>query len=105
MRDPSQARGHSIFGLLVSRRITLGIAGRPDPGNRTDVDAAPVNGNIETSDTGGELHERRVEAILSYLNQHGYQMASFERLRQKLDLTLTDDEFRQLIANSRAILR
>jgi hypothetical protein len=71
----------------------------------TDVDSATVDGGIETGDTGSESLDRRVEAILAYLDQHGYQMASFERLRQKIDSALTDDEFRQLIANNRAILR
>jgi hypothetical protein len=71
----------------------------------TGVDSTTVDGGIESGDTSSDSLDRRVEAILAYLNQHGYQMASFERLRQKIDSSLTDDEFQLLIANNRATLR
>ncbi len=47
----------------------------------------------------------RVSAILGYLNQRGFQMASFERLRHVRGEELIDDDFRQRIKSNRALLR
>lgn len=46
-----------------------------------------------------------VNAILAYLNQRGYQMASFERLRRRIDESLTDHQFNEIIVNNPTIFR
>lgn len=46
-----------------------------------------------------------VEAILTYLNQRGYQMVSFERIRRRIDETLTDERLEELIKENRRIFR
>lgn len=46
-----------------------------------------------------------VKSILNYLNQRGYQMVSFERIRRRIDENLKDDQLKELIRNNRAIFR
>ena len=46
-----------------------------------------------------------VKAILAYLNQRGYQMASFERLRRRIDESLTDKQFIEIITKNPTIFR
>ena len=46
-----------------------------------------------------------VRAILAYLNQRGYQMASFERLRTRLEGNLSDADFEQIIEQNRTVFR
>ena len=45
------------------------------------------------------------DAILAYLNERGYKMASFERLNANLDLHMTDKEFEQLIQTVPTLFR
>jgi hypothetical protein len=47
----------------------------------------------------------RREAILAYLNQRGYQMASFEGLRRRIDKSLTDQQFEDIIQRNPTIFR
>ena len=49
--------------------------------------------------------EADVKAILAYLNQRGYRMASFERLRKRINEKLTDERFRQLIQRNSSVFR
>lgn len=46
-----------------------------------------------------------VKAILSYLDQRGYQAMSFERLRQRIDTSLTDQKLTELIVNNPGTFR
>lgn len=46
-----------------------------------------------------------VEAIISYLNQRGFRMASFERLRKNEVAKLTDDEFQDFIKRNKTVFR
>jgi hypothetical protein len=46
-----------------------------------------------------------VKAILAYLNQRGYQMVSFERLRKRIDKDLTDDRLNELISQNSSLFR
>ncbi|WP_374089688.1 toll/interleukin-1 receptor domain-containing protein [Methylomicrobium lacus] len=46
-----------------------------------------------------------VKAILAYLNQRGYQAISFERLRQRVDASLTDQRLNELIIGNPAVFR
>jgi hypothetical protein len=45
------------------------------------------------------------QAILAYLNQRGYQIASFDRLRRRIDESLTDQQFNDLIAKNPTVFR
>jgi len=45
------------------------------------------------------------KAILNYLSKHGFTMASFERLRDRLGLDMPDLEFESLIARHPAVFR
>ena len=49
--------------------------------------------------------DTHAKAILSYLNQRGYQMASFERLRKRIDATLTDEQFNEIIVRNPGVFR
>ena len=49
--------------------------------------------------------EEPTNAILEYLSKRGFTMASFERLRERLDLNITDREFEALIASHPAVFR
>ncbi|MEM7479375.1 MAG: toll/interleukin-1 receptor domain-containing protein [Planctomycetota bacterium] len=46
-----------------------------------------------------------VRAILSYLNQRGYQMVSFSRIRKRIDERLTDEQLTDLIARNKFTFR
>lgn len=46
-----------------------------------------------------------VRAVLAYLSQRGYQALSFERVRQRIDVTLTDIKLNELIANNPTLIR
>ena len=44
-------------------------------------------------------------AILAYLNQRGYQMASFDRLRLRIDASLSDAQFNEIILRNPGVFR
>jgi hypothetical protein len=46
-----------------------------------------------------------VKAILAYLNQRGYQMASYDRLRRRIDPDLTDEKLDEIVATNSKIFR
>jgi len=46
-----------------------------------------------------------VKAILAYLNQRGYQMVSYERLRRRIDPALSDDQLNDLVAKNSTVFR
>ena len=46
-----------------------------------------------------------VKAIMAYLNQRGYQMVSFDRLRKRVDTDLTDDRLQELIRENSSVFR
>lgn len=46
-----------------------------------------------------------VKAILSYLNQRGYQMVSYDRIRRRIDPALTDDTLNELVESNPAVFR
>jgi len=49
--------------------------------------------------------DTNAKAILAYLNQRGFQMASFDRLRQRIDGTLTDQQFNEIISRNPTVFR
>jgi hypothetical protein len=46
-----------------------------------------------------------VKAVLAYLDQRGYQMMSYERIRQRIGPHLTDDALDLLVRNNPKVLR
>ena len=46
-----------------------------------------------------------VKSILAYLNQRGYQMVSYDRLRRRIDSGLTDETLDQLVTSNPSIFR
>ncbi len=68
----------------------------------TDTDGAAADDAPEALPAP---QDRNVKAILSYLDQRGYQMASFDRLKERIDENLTKDDFKQLIAENPSIFR
>lgn len=65
---------------------------------QSDEASTSLAGAMDPDDT-------HVKAILAYLNQRGYQQASFDRLRRRVDENLSDDQLRKIIANNRTIFR
>jgi len=71
----------------------------------TDVepsDAAAVADVIAPMPAPDDAHAK---AVLAYLNQRGYQMASFDRLRRRIDENLTDQQFDEIIARNPTVFR
>lgn len=64
--------------------------------------AAAVAARWPEAEQTADVH---VKAILAYLNQRGYQMASFERLRRRIDESLTDKDFNEIIVNNPSVFR
>jgi hypothetical protein len=50
-------------------------------------------------------HDSTVKAILSYLNQRGYQMVSYERLRRRIDPALTDERLDAVVDANPTVFR
>jgi hypothetical protein len=71
----------------------------------TDADTGPAEGRNTAADPGVEAYGRNAKLILAYLNQRGFQMASFDRLREQIDKNLTDDDFRKIIDKNGTIFR
>ena len=59
----------------------------------------------ESAAPGPEADDQSVKAILAYLNQRGYQMASFERLSRRVDENLTEERLKEIIDRNRTIFR
>ena len=70
--------------------------------NEIETDKEPLNSELPSA--VADPDNVHVKAILDYLNQRGYQMVSFERLRQ-LDINLTDERFEEIINKNRSIFR
>jgi len=49
--------------------------------------------------------EPTAKAILAYLDQRGYQMASFERLRSRINESVTDEQFQEMIQRNPTVFR
>ena len=56
----------------------------------TDIDQKVTDTETSTVDLVPGSDDFLVKSILAYLNQRGYQMASFDRLRRRIDGSLTD---------------
>ena len=51
------------------------------------------------------LLDPTAKAILAYLNQRGYQLASFDRLRKRIDSNLTDEDLENIVTKNPSIFR
>ena len=63
--------------------------------------AKPATRSLQSN----ENVETTKDAILAYLNQHGFRMASFERLRQQIDPAMSDEAFENVIDATPAVFR
>lgn len=98
--EPIQYLDFSIPGALPWASLIDRIREIESDNEPTGPDAGP-----EPDDKVEDPDDVHVEAILAYLNQRGFQMASFERLRQRIDGSLTDERFREIIAKNPTVFR
>jgi TIR domain len=72
----------------------------------SDEEAAPVESDAEAvAPLPRSEEERAADQILAYLNRHGFQMVSFERIRQTIDSGYDDRFLAGVIAAHRTIFR
>jgi TIR domain len=71
----------------------------------TDADQATLVDPKEGAVVVADPTDKYVPAILGYLNQRGYQMASFDRIRRRIDPSLTDEDLQKLVARNSNIFR
>jgi hypothetical protein len=69
-----------------------------------EQDAAAAT-EVKATDAAAPADEGCVTAILAYLNQRGYQMASFDLLHRRVDETLADEQFQTIIKNNPTVFR
>ncbi len=87
------------------REVEIGDGGEEgNDGDDGDGGDEPVRGP-EAAAAAVDPDAAHVKAILAYLNQRGYQMASFERLRTRLETKLSDEQFTRIIDNHRSVFR
>lgn len=70
-----------------------------------DADADTSTASQRDTPSVPKTDDMRAQAILAYLNQRGYQMASFERLRRRIDESLTDEQFNEIILHNQGVFR
>lgn len=97
--EPIQYLDFSIPGALPWESLFERIHEIEADADSSDVPMAESATMPETNVTGV------AKAILAYLNQRGYQMVSFERLRRRIDANLTDHDFEQIIAANSNVFR
>jgi hypothetical protein len=71
----------------------------------TDSDQINSDAEIDSAKSAHDPDDFYVKAILAYLNQRGYQMVSFERVRRRIDANLTDERLREIVAKNNSIFR
>lgn len=86
--------GSLPWNLLIERIREI----EADATSQEDLDVAATAPDPSTQDP-------TVKAILSYLNQRGYQMVSYERLRRRIDSGLTDQALDALVQANPLIFR
>lgn len=84
------------WDLLIHRINEIEVAQEED---KQSITSDSSENEISVEDN------KYVQAILEYLNQRGYRMISFERIRDKIDSTLTDKYIADLIRRNYAIFR
>lgn len=86
--------GQLPWNLLVERIREL----ESESPSQEDLDAVGAMPDIPPQDP-------RVNSILSYLRQRGYQFVSYDRIRSRIDPTLTDDILDGLVRDNRSTFR
>jgi hypothetical protein len=81
------------WNLLIERIREI----EADATSKEDLAAAA---NIPSSE-----QDPTVKAILSYLNQRGYQMVSYDRIRRRIDPALTDSALDALVNSNSTVFR
>lgn len=71
----------------------------------TDSDEIASDVDPQIMRSAPDADDTYVEAILAYLNQRGYQMASFERLRKRIDENLTNERLQEIVDQNQTIFR
>jgi hypothetical protein len=71
----------------------------------TDVEPGEASATSDVTASMPAPDDVNAKAILAYLNQRGYQMASFDRLRRRIDETLTDERFNDIILKNPTVFR
>ena len=71
----------------------------------TDIEPSTNSLHTNVSTSTLTITYPNANAILAYLNQRGYQMASFERLRKRIDENLTEEQFQEIISKHPTVFR
>jgi hypothetical protein len=70
-----------------------------------EADATPSEDIVAAASITGLLQNPKVDAILNYLNQRGYQMVSYDRIRRRIDADLDDDTLDKLVDSNPTVFR
>jgi TIR domain-containing protein len=97
--EPIQQLDFSVPGSLPWSALIDRI--REIEAEATSQEDLTASANAE----GAPPQDATVKAILAYLDQRGYQMASYERIRQRIDPELTDDALDSLISANPKVFR
>ena len=97
--EPIQSLDFSIPGSLPWNLLIERI-------REIEADATSEE-DLETSANTPEpaQQDATVKAILAYLNQRGYQMVSYERLRRRIDPELTDQKLDDVVNANPTVVR
>ena len=97
--EPIQSLDFSIPGSLPWNLLIERI-------REIEADATSEE-DLETSAKTPEppQQDATVKAILAYLNQRGYQMVSYERLRRRIDPALTDQKLDDVVNANPTVFR
>jgi hypothetical protein len=97
--EPIQYLDFSVPGALPWELLIERIREIETDADPTD---AAVAAEMATTATPNDV---LAKAILAYLDPRGFQMASFDRLRQHIDERPTDDQFKELIEKKPTLFR
>jgi len=99
--EPIQYLDFSIPGVLPWESLIERIREIETP----DSDQSVPDAGTDSPKPGPDPDDFYVKAILAYLNQRGYQMVSFDRIRRRIDANLTDEHLREIVAKNNSIFR
>jgi hypothetical protein len=71
----------------------------------TVSETVSVASDKEPAEATADPDQAHVKSILVYLNKRGYQMASFDRIRRRVNEHLTDEHIRKIIEKNPTIFR
>jgi TIR domain len=74
-------------------------------GIETDIEPSAASAQTNVSTSISTISDTTAKAILAFLNQRGYQMASFDRLRKRIDENLENKDFLEVIAKHPTVFR